>query len=242
MKSLLNNNTSDVTSKLNTLSKSVQKLGRHANILGTNADTSQFRQNLKRDVIECVNLSKQLRQLFNELEYRNVNNPKIIKLSKQFDSEFKKFSEYYGIIKSKTRNNTNNIESKIDNELANNNNNNNINNVYEQKVEQKFKELDTTTLERKEEQIYDILNDLETLQDIFGDLQSMISGQGDMINEIQANTQNVKDNVIKAESNINNGARYQNKSRKRMCCILVILLIIFGILAVIISVETRNNN
>lgn len=98
-------------------------------------------------------------------------------------------------------------------------------------------EFNETLIEERESEIQNIEAGITELNEIFRDLGTMVTQQGNQIDSIEANVDNVAMNTQTASAELTKAQRYQKNSRNRKLCLMMILIIIFTIvlLAVVLG-------
>ncbi|KAM4014621.1 syntaxin-7 isoform 1-T2 [Anomaloglossus baeobatrachus] len=99
---------------------------------------------------------------------------------------------------------------------------------------------DLRLIEERETAIHQLEDDIRGINEIFKDLGMMVHEQGDMIDSIEANVENAEVHVQQANQQLARAAEYQRKSRKKICIIIFVLVIVAVILGLIIWLATRN--
>ncbi|KAK7099060.1 syntaxin-7-like [Littorina saxatilis] len=99
---------------------------------------------------------------------------------------------------------------------------------------------DLSLLREREERIRQLESDVLDVNEIFRDLGAMISEQGEVLNDIEANVERAYSNVEGGNEQLVKAAEYQRKSRKKMCCLLVIFLVVAVVITVIIVVAVKS--
>lgn len=99
---------------------------------------------------------------------------------------------------------------------------------------------DLSLLREREERIRQLESDILDVNEIFRDLGAMVSEQGEVLNDIEANVERVYSNVEGGNQQLIKAAEYQRKSRKKMCCLLVIFLVVTIIVVVIVVVSVKS--
>lgn len=98
---------------------------------------------------------------------------------------------------------------------------------------------DLALLREREERIRQLESDILDVNEIFRDLGAMISEQGEVLNDIEANVERAYSNVDSGNEQLVKAAEYQRKSRKKMCILLVIFFVIALIITIIVVVEVK---
>ncbi|KAG6933364.1 syntaxin 7 [Chelydra serpentina] len=98
---------------------------------------------------------------------------------------------------------------------------------------------DLRLIEERESSIRQLEADIVDINEIFKDLGMMIHEQGDVIDSIEANVENAEVHVQQGNQQLSRAADYQRKSRKKMCIIILVLVIGAVVLGLIIWASTR---
>ncbi|KAI2652553.1 Syntaxin-12 [Labeo rohita] len=100
-------------------------------------------------------------------------------------------------------------------------------------------EEDLELIKERETAIRQLESDILDVNQIFKDLAVMIHDQGEMIDSIEANVESAEVHVERGAEQLQRAAHYQQKSRKKMCILAVVLVIVVGIIAIIIWQSTK---
>ncbi|RHZ71109.1 hypothetical protein Glove_262g15 [Diversispora epigaea] len=92
---------------------------------------------------------------------------------------------------------------------------------------------------QREREINEIAKSINTLAEIFKDLQTLVIDHGTMLDRIDFNIEQMVFNVKSAVNELDKGGNYQKKSRNRKI-ILLLLLIIFGLIIVLVFKPRRH--
>ncbi|XP_004573713.1 syntaxin-12 [Maylandia zebra] len=95
-------------------------------------------------------------------------------------------------------------------------------------------EEDLELIKERETNIRQLESDIMDVNQIFKDLAVMIHDQGEMIDSIEANVENAEVHVERGTEQLQRAAYYQQKSRKKICILVMGCVIVLVILAVII--------
>ncbi|KAL8930235.1 MAG: hypothetical protein Q9208_000852 [Pyrenodesmia sp. 3 TL-2023] len=82
----------------------------------------------------------------------------------------------------------------------------------------------------RESEIRNIEQSVGELNELFRDVAHIVREQGDQLNTIDANVENVRGDTRQADVELRSASRYQKASRNKACCLLLIL----GVVLVII--------
>eukprot|EP00002_Diphylleia_rotans_P005288 TRINITY_DN14413_c0_g1_i1.p1 TRINITY_DN14413_c0_g1~~TRINITY_DN14413_c0_g1_i1.p1 ORF type:complete len:238 (+),score=57.95 TRINITY_DN14413_c0_g1_i1:44-757(+) len=89
--------------------------------------------------------------------------------------------------------------------------------------------------EEQQNEIRQLEADLIALNDCFIDMKSLVEVQQDTINTIEDNISRVVVNVQEANQELTKASTYQKSSRKKMCCLMILFLLI-GIVILVVFV------
>ncbi|XP_043919682.1 syntaxin-7 isoform X2 [Protopterus annectens] len=106
-------------------------------------------------------------------------------------------------------------------------------------VQDDITEDDLRLIEERESAIKQLESDILDINEIFKDLGVMIHEQGDMIDSIEANVENAEVHVQSANQQLARASQYQSKSRKKICILIVVLVLAAVIIGLIIWATTR---
>ena len=82
----------------------------------------------------------------------------------------------------------------------------------------------------RETEIREIEQSVGELNELFRDVAHIVREQGDQLNTIDANVENVRDDTQHADIELRSASRYQKASRNKACCLLLILAIVLIII------------
>jgi len=88
----------------------------------------------------------------------------------------------------------------------------------------------SSVIQERETAIKDIESTMIEVNEIYKDLSTLVVAQGDQLDSIESNMNNVDENVESGVVQLTKASRYQRKARNKMCCLLLILAIILGII------------
>lgn len=87
---------------------------------------------------------------------------------------------------------------------------------------------DALIIEREEE-IRNIEQGVGDLNVLFQQVAQIVTEQGEVLETIADNVENVRDDTRGADRELRSAARYQKNARSKACCLLLVLAIIFTI-------------
>lgn len=93
---------------------------------------------------------------------------------------------------------------------------------------------DLELIKERETNIRQLESDILDVNQIFKDLAVMIHDQGEMIDSIEANVESAEVHVERGAEQLQRAAYYQQKSRKKMCILAMVVSIVLVILGIII--------
>ncbi|KAL2160833.1 hypothetical protein VTH06DRAFT_1030 [Thermothelomyces fergusii] len=82
----------------------------------------------------------------------------------------------------------------------------------------------------REEEIRNIEQGVGDLNVLFQQVAQMVSEQGEVLDTIANNVENVRDDTRVADRELRSAARYQKNARSKACCLLIILTVILTII------------
>ncbi|XP_022091296.1 syntaxin-7-like isoform X2 [Acanthaster planci] len=100
-------------------------------------------------------------------------------------------------------------------------------------------EYDMNLLQEREEQIRQIEAAMLDVNEIFRDLGAMVSQQGEIIDSIEANIDRASSNVEGAATQLQTASKYQQKARRKMCCIAICVVVLLAIVGIILGVTLK---
>jgi t-SNARE complex subunit (syntaxin) len=91
-------------------------------------------------------------------------------------------------------------------------------------------------IQNRHDSILALENDVKQLSELFQELDTLVNMQGEKLDSIELCILNSKDCVDKGEVDIVEGEKYQNKAKKRMCCLgLIVISVLFIVLAPVLN-------
>ncbi|XP_064838948.1 syntaxin-12-like isoform X2 [Oncorhynchus masou masou] len=107
------------------------------------------------------------------------------------------------------------------------------------RTEEAITEEDLALIKERETNIRQLESDILDVNQIFKDLAVMIHDQGEMIDSIEANVESAEVHVDQGTEQLQRAAYFQQKSRRKMCILAVVLSIVLTILGIIIWQATQ---
>ncbi|KAJ3217110.1 hypothetical protein HDU67_008487 [Dinochytrium kinnereticum] len=94
-------------------------------------------------------------------------------------------------------------------------------------------------ISEREKAINDIVKSIYGLSEIFKELQTMVIDQGTLLDRIDYNIEQVAVHVEDAHAQLTQGSKYQNRTRAKLCIILLSLFVVLLFLVIIIKLTRR---
>ncbi|KAK7909754.1 hypothetical protein WMY93_014438 [Mugilogobius chulae] len=95
-------------------------------------------------------------------------------------------------------------------------------------------EEDLQLIQERERAIIQLESDIVDINDIFKDLGMMVHEQGDLIDSIEANVESTDQNIHSGMQQLARAAQYQSSSRKKICIIVTIAVLVAVAIGLII--------
>ncbi|XP_041427152.1 syntaxin-3 isoform X5 [Xenopus laevis] len=92
-------------------------------------------------------------------------------------------------------------------------------------------------IESRHRDIVQLESSLKELHDMFMDIAMLVENQGESLDNIELNVMNSVEHVEKAREETTKAVKYQNKARKKMIIICVVVAVLIGIVALIIGLS-----
>merc|ERR1719336_1220254 len=93
-------------------------------------------------------------------------------------------------------------------------------------------------LEQREEAIHRMADDLQDLHEMHQDLNMLVNEQGDAVEVLASNVEHAKEDVQAGVVHLDHAARHQRAYRKKMCIMLMIVLIMAVVLTLAIYLSS----
>lgn len=95
-------------------------------------------------------------------------------------------------------------------------------------------DIDQSLIREREDRIRLIEGDIIDINEIFRDLATMVYEQGELVDSIEANVERAQTNVEGANVQLSKASTYQKSARKKMCILLLIIVIVSGVIGIIV--------
>eukprot|EP00743_Colponemidia_sp_Colp-15_P001068 GILK01001179.1.p2 GENE.GILK01001179.1~~GILK01001179.1.p2 ORF type:complete len:252 (-),score=56.63 GILK01001179.1:1345-2052(-) len=218
----------EVTSQVVKFNVAVNKLKDQVQALGTKRDTSSLRQQLSKERDDARETSRRIAQTLKQAAAR-IRPDEKAKLEK-VTKDFKKVLESYDQVSKDSLRREKELVTIISASL---NAENPMMAAVQRDESAQFSEvtfMNAVAMREKEAEIVHLERDVRELNQIFVDLHGLVQQQGEMLDTIESQVEKTKTNVTAANRELLIARKYQNKSRKRMCYILLIAAIVLAVL------------
>ncbi|XP_051510469.1 syntaxin-7 [Myxocyprinus asiaticus] len=111
--------------------------------------------------------------------------------------------------------------------------------IHSQSFEVNITEEDLQLIQERESAIRQLESDITDINVIFRDLGMMVHEQGDMIDSIEANVESTEIHVQSATQQLSRAADFQTSSRKKICILIAVLVVLAVIIGLIIWAAVR---
>uniref|UniRef100_A0A4W4F165 Syntaxin-12 n=1 Tax=Electrophorus electricus TaxID=8005 RepID=A0A4W4F165_ELEEL len=256
----------DFSSLIQTCSSNIQKITQNTaqiksmvNQLGTRQDTSELQDKLQQMQHYTNQLAKETNKHLKDLgslpqpispsEQRQQKIQKD-RLMNDFSAALNNFQavqrraaekekESVARARAGSRLSVSRLTERRDEQLVSFDNNDDLRQVVQQTEEAEITEEDLELIKERETNIRQLESDIMDVNQIFKDLAVMIHDQGEMIDSIEANVESAEVHVERGAEQLQRAAYYQQKSRKKMCVLVMVFSAVIIILSLIIWASTK---
>ncbi|XP_040280273.1 syntaxin-12 [Bufo bufo] len=255
----------DFTSIIQTCSGNIQRITNNTaqirtllNQLGTSKDSSKLQQNLQQIQHSTNVLAKETNTYLKDLasvpaplsptEQRQQKLQKE-RLMNDFSAALNHFQavqrqvsekEKETVARARAGSRLSNDERQKEEPLVSFDNNDDWNQMQSQEEDLGITEQDLELIKERENAIQILEADILDVNQIFKDLAVMIHDQGEMIDSIEANVESAEVHVERGTEQLQRASYYQKKSRKKICILILILVIVAAILGFIIWLSVKS--
>jgi len=218
------------------LFQSYKKIRRMYDELGTATDGVRLRTKLEKELGEAETIANRMHEEINQIE----NKPKREKLRSQLTKTRKEIEQLRKNIEKKKRlnslpANSNLFETSSGGKFSSMPSDGVL--QTEQSIEFQQYNGNIVAAEEREAAIIQIQKDTEEIAEVFEDLRDMVGDQQADVDILEANAEQTAANVKAGAQELDKAAEYQKAKRKKMCMILLCLLVAGGLLAIILAVS-----
>lgn len=189
---------------------------------------------IDKEIIQFKNKISDLKKTYQNTVYIQKINYLENRLVKTVEMYYKKISLYKRKIKDDQRRTIKILD--VDHKLTDDQINEYVENSNSQTIIKKMKSFlveDTVLdIERRHVDILQLESSIQEIYELFKDLSVLVDLQQESLDVIQVNIEKAYMSVSKGEVDIQSAEDYQNKSRNKRCCLLLIVL---GILCAVLT-------
>lgn len=99
---------------------------------------------------------------------------------------------------------------------------------------------DLSLMHDREERVVQLESDILDINEIFRELGALVHEQGDVIDSIQDNVETAYGHVDEGNEQLIQASKYQRKARKKMCILVLILVVVGCVIALIIGLSLKH--
>ncbi|KAI4229002.1 MAG: hypothetical protein L6R36_001239 [Xanthoria steineri] len=236
--------TEDLSVKLFSLTSSIARLSQQINLLGTKRETDRVRERVNDLLEESRSGFKDVGERVKKLTTWEDLNPSQKytqqKLSREFQASGTEFQTLQRTALEKQRASASAARTAVDSGDPSSappygdSTGQQQSQVQEQEqlrlASQDEVDFQESLIIERESEIRNIEQSVGELNELFRDVAHIVREQGDQLNTIDANVENVRGDTRQADIELRSASRYQKASRNKACCLLLIL----GVVLVII--------
>ncbi|KAL8753180.1 MAG: hypothetical protein Q9199_005226 [Rusavskia elegans] len=236
--------TEDLSVKLFSLTSSIARLSQQINLLGTKRETDRVRERVNDLLEEARSGFKDVGERVKKLTTWEDLNPSQKytqqKLSREFQASGTEFQTLQRIALEKQRASASAARNAVDSgdpssaPPYSDSTGQQQSQVQEQEqvrlASQDEVDFQESLIIERESEIRNIEQSVGELNELFRDVAHIVREQGDQLNTIDANVENVRGDTRQADIELRSASRYQKASRNKACCLLLIL----GVVLIII--------
>ncbi|KAL9001238.1 MAG: hypothetical protein Q9169_000422 [Polycauliona sp. 2 TL-2023] len=243
--------TEELSVKLFSLTSSIARLSQQINLLGTKRETDRVRERVNDLLDEARSGFKDVGERVKKLTIWEDLNPSQKytqqKLSREFQASGTEFQTLQRTAIEKQRASASAARTAVDSgdqssaTPYSDNAGQQQSQVQEQEqlrlASQDEVDFQESMIIERESEIRNIEQSVGELNELFRDVAHIVREQGDQLNTIDANVENVRGDTRQADIELRSASRYQKASRNKACCLLLILgvVLIIIILAAVLG-------
>ncbi|KAL8766481.1 MAG: hypothetical protein Q9209_006775 [Squamulea sp. 1 TL-2023] len=243
--------TEELSVKLFSLTSSIARLSQQINLLGTKRETDRVRERVNDLLEESRNGFKDVGERVKKLTTWEDLNPSQKytqqKLSREFQASGTEFQSLQRTALEKQRASASAARTAVDGgdpssaPPYSDSTGQQQSQVQEQEqlrlASQDEVDFQESLIIERESEIRNIEQSVGELNELFRDVAHIVREQGDSLNTIDANVENVRGDTRQADIELRSASRYQKASRNKACCLLLVLgvVLIIIILAAVLG-------
>jgi len=219
------------------LFKSYKNIKKMSKELGTTTDSPSLRQQLQQELNNAETITNRMMGDIARID----NRTKREKLQTQLTKTKKEIEVLRKDIEKEQRLNSISQANPYlysDSNLSGNAYDSEVGRSKDQSIEFQSFHGDQKAAEEREAAIFQIQKDTELVAEVFQDLQDMVEDQAAAIDDLEANVEQTAMNVQMGRKEVDKAAEYQKAKRKKMCYLLLCLLVAGGIMAGILAMDS----
>ncbi|KAL8724504.1 MAG: hypothetical protein Q9181_006796 [Wetmoreana brouardii] len=234
----------DLSVKLFSLTSNIAHLSQQINLLGTKRETDRVRERVNDLLEEARSGFKDVGERVKRLTTWEDLNPSQRytqqKLSREFQASGTEFQSLQRTALEKQRASASAARTAVDSgdptsaPPYRDNDGQQQSQVQEQEqlrlASQDEVDFQESLIIERESEIRNIEQSVGELNELFRDVAHIVREQGDQLNTIDANVENVRGDTRQADVELRSASRYQKASRNKACCLLLILAIVLIII------------
>jgi len=214
--------------------KQIKKLNKE---LGTETDSSSLRQKLQNELNSSETIMNRMKGDIARIDIKSKRE----KLQTQLSKTRIEIEDLRKDIEKEQRLNSvqqSNPFLKSDSTEENAWNNSNVGRPAEQAIEFQSFVVNQKEIEDREADIYKLQKETEQVAEVFQDFQELLNDQAPALDLLEANVKQAATNVELGAKEVDKAEELQKAKRKKMCMFLICLLVLAGLLAVILSINS----
>ncbi|KAI4181831.1 MAG: hypothetical protein L6R41_006382 [Letrouitia leprolyta] len=237
--------TEDISVKLFSLTSNIARLSQQINLLGTKRETDRVRERVNDLLDEARSGFKDVGEGVKKLTTWEDLNPSQKytqqKLSREFQASGTEFQTLQRTAIEKQRASASAARSAVDSgdptsaaPYSDNDGQQQQSQMQEQEqlrlASQDEVDFQESLIIERESEIRNIEQSVGELNELFRDVAHIVREQGDQLNTIDANVENVRGDTRQADVELRSASRYQKASRNKACCLLLVLAVVLVII------------
>jgi len=236
-----------VADKATQFNNEVAQLSKLADCLGTPKDTEQLRNQLRIKREDCANFAKSTLQILKRVQMDRSEKVKHDKMVNQINEIFKRFQRISKdsiekerltppVISSVRQPSSGSFSNYADPEERAARGAVDEMEANLRALEYQSYGVDQAIIEERDSEMKFLESEMKGLNEMFVDIAVMIEEQGKEISTIEDNTYKASAGVQEGVTELQKASEYQKSSRKKLCCLLLISVIILAIIGIVIGV------
>eukprot|EP01104_Vermistella_antarctica_P007747 TRINITY_DN18_c0_g1_i1.p1 TRINITY_DN18_c0_g1~~TRINITY_DN18_c0_g1_i1.p1 ORF type:complete len:264 (-),score=84.41 TRINITY_DN18_c0_g1_i1:909-1700(-) len=222
-----------VVNNIKTMNSNIVKLKRMVELLGSDDDSKQLRDNMKRSRQDMSELVKMTKTTLRDTSVPRRQKSRKDKIAGQFQETLRQYEQVSKMSLRKEREIVLELERRISEKRQSME-------VLQQNVlevqQEEMDEVDLRILEETQLGIEEIEADLEILNEAFADVAELVMEQGEDLEATEQNLGRAEGQVDRAAGELQEGAVLQNKSRLKIMLMIVLIIVTLAIIGGVIAI------